>query len=1365
MDLSPFKAWGWGGRPPQDARPYWLTDRVLACVYEEDRESWNKSYRESYNSPGYVAYLRALAEELGALGAGRSVQLVNLSPALRAANAYACFGAVNPAGLGLCPLDIVCNICRQMHLWLTNSPANVVVLHARTCTRTERALAHFFAACHLIYSTWDVDNMHTATDRLPPLAAGAAAARGLLFGWLGEAAGGAAAAPPRPGNAAARGLLQGQWRYGEYLSMLLHHGAGLPATADTPLLLQKVVCSKLRCFAEAARGGGGSPRRSPRKGGATARGTLVKVFQRGRCVWSAGTSQAAFVAGDDTVAFGEVNVDVPGSSPAAVAAAEADGFFMHLMLDNAHAAPGAEASASAPPVLAEEEEEADKEVARLRERWEEAMDLGHLQFKGWVGGGQHEALLANIRAVQGAGLAPSRIPRALRAAGDASAGGSLASSASSTPARDPMRELARRAPTMYASGLPAEEAFGDGAPYGARDGALPIGDVEASEAGGGSSSSSGVSLYASPSGTSSSSPGASSGQGEPGFGATAAGAEEGGAACEAPGVSPRRGTSAAAELHHAKLVAVAAIVDRMASNAAAGTAAGAAGAAGGGSASDAAGLPPRPPGGSPAQAPLGDGLAALPPGSPASPLMLGRKPPPPPPPLPPSPSRPPGSDALVAVASGAAAAGPAAAAAAAATKAAGEAVEPQRGAGATLEAAPAGAAAPVASTSAAGATAAEPAGATEPAVGAAEGGGKSAPPPPPPLPPRAGGSPGRALPPPPLPLPGKSGPGKAPPLPPPPLPGTPARKGPPPPPPPPGTPAGAGGKGLPPPPPPPPSGGKAPPPPLPPGRRPPSPAAPPKAALAAPGGPKLRAFYWSKTAAQPGSVWAELRPVPPLQEPWEAALAQLFAVKPSGAGSAGAAPARGGARRERGAPTVKVLPLPRANNIAIMLTQFADFASHEAVRDAVLAGSEALGLERLSLLLQIAPSPDEAKALQAYRGPPEELSPPERFLLVLLGALVFRLQFRPLVRDALAGMDALRAACAEVRDSRHLRAVLAAALAAGNRLNAGTHRGGAEAVRLESLLKLGDVKATGGGAAPNGGGGGPERAATANGAVAAGAGQDGRPTAAAPPPPGLRTLLEFVAWVVHQQEQRGGGGSSNGGAPGRAAARETGWGGGARAGRGGFLAEELPSLGEAVRRMQTDVAEAMKTLELGMRAVKQELAKEEEAEAGAGAGGAGGAGADGPAAQRQAAFASELEAAAARRGRWSDGGADGGGSDSEQRRAADGGKGAARGPAAAAPPSPFVAMLRSFLDAAVEQQDALQEAARATDAEVRATTAFLGEAAEPEASAVFEQLQRFVAEFDHAHRKATRLAAAQQQAQPGARQAPRQQQQHEAVAN
>lgn len=53
------------------------------------------------------------------------------------------------------------------------------------------------------------------------------------------------------------------------------------------------------------------------------------------------------------------------------------------------------------------------------------------------------------------------------------------------------------------------------------------------------------------------------------------------------------------------------------------------------------------------------------------------------------------------------------------------------------------------------------------------------------------------------------------------------------------------------------------------------------------------------------------------------------------------------------AEVVKVIDLPRANNVSIMLTQFTSFKGGALqLRHAVLTGAK-LGLERLSLLLQV----------------------------------------------------------------------------------------------------------------------------------------------------------------------------------------------------------------------------------------------------------------------------------------------------------------------------------------------------------------------------------------------------------------------------
>lgn len=49
---------------------------------------------------------------------------------------------------------------------------------------------------------------------------------------------------------ARRRLLPGQLRYGDYFCTLLHREQQLPATYGQPLLLRRIVCSRLGCFAD-----------------------------------------------------------------------------------------------------------------------------------------------------------------------------------------------------------------------------------------------------------------------------------------------------------------------------------------------------------------------------------------------------------------------------------------------------------------------------------------------------------------------------------------------------------------------------------------------------------------------------------------------------------------------------------------------------------------------------------------------------------------------------------------------------------------------------------------------------------------------------------------------------------------------------------------------------------------------------------------------------------------------------------------------------------------------------------------------------------------------------------------------------------
>ncbi|BDA44285.1 hypothetical protein COCOBI_05-4690 [Coccomyxa sp. Obi] len=98
--------------------------------------------------------------------------------------------------------------------------------------------------------------------------------------------------------------------------------------------------------------------------------------------------------------------------------------------------------------------------------------------------------------------------------------------------------------------------------------------------------------------------------------------------------------------------------------------------------------------------------------------------------------------------------------------------------------------------------------------------------------------------------------------------------------------------------------------------------------------PKVKLLFWTKTPLKDGTIWLDLPNDKALLQPHlKNALHALFSQNPTALPTAG--------RREgRAAEVLKVVGLARANNVAIMLTQFADFKGDTAdIRAAVLLGA------------------------------------------------------------------------------------------------------------------------------------------------------------------------------------------------------------------------------------------------------------------------------------------------------------------------------------------------------------------------------------------------------------------------------------------
>lgn len=118
-------------------------------------------------------------------------------------------------------------------------------------------------------------------------------------------------------------------------------------------------------------------------------------------------------------------------------------------------------------------------------------------------------------------------------------------------------------------------------------------------------------------------------------------------------------------------------------------------------------------------------------------------------------------------------------------------------------------------------------------------------------------------------------------------------------------------------------------------------------------------------------------------------------------------------------------------------------------------------------MIRWTPSSDEELRLRLYTGELTQLGPAEQFLRTIidipylyqrLDVLLFMSSLPEEAANAEQSFKTLEVACHELRNSRLFKKLLEAVLKTGNRMNDGTFRGGAQAFKLDTLLKLSDVK-------------------------------------------------------------------------------------------------------------------------------------------------------------------------------------------------------------------------------------------------------------------------------------------------------------------
>ncbi|KAL2923013.1 Formin-like protein 6 [Bienertia sinuspersici] len=119
----------------------------------------------------------------------------------------------------------------------------------------------------------------------------------------------------------------------------------------------------------------------------------------------------------------------------------------------------------------------------------------------------------------------------------------------------------------------------------------------------------------------------------------------------------------------------------------------------------------------------------------------------------------------------------------------------------------------------------------------------------------------------------------------------------------------------------------------------------------------------------------------------------------------------------------------------------------------------------------MAPTKEEEIKLKDYNGDLSKLGAAERFLKGILDipfafkrveAMLYRANFDSEVKYLSKSFETLEVASEELKNSRLFLKLLEAVLQTGNRMNAGTNRGEVKAFKLDTLLKLVDIKGTDG---------------------------------------------------------------------------------------------------------------------------------------------------------------------------------------------------------------------------------------------------------------------------------------------------------------
>eukprot|EP00026_Physarum_polycephalum_P009988 Phypoly_transcript_10131.p1 GENE.Phypoly_transcript_10131~~Phypoly_transcript_10131.p1 ORF type:complete len:435 (+),score=80.74 Phypoly_transcript_10131:120-1307(+) len=226
----------------------------------------------------------------------------------------------------------------------------------------------------------------------------------------------------------------------------------------------------------------------------------------------------------------------------------------------------------------------------------------------------------------------------------------------------------------------------------------------------------------------------------------------------------------------------------------------------------------------------------------------------------------------------------------------------------------------------------------------------------------------------------------------------------------------------------------------------------------------MKHLHWSvipSNQLKSAEFWANISPAK-FTGINETELATLFSISP--------AKEREFAKKPKSAmPAEAILDIRKANNTAIILSQFR--LSPACIREKIAAMDESITTDQLIALHSILTSVSEQdmkafSKIEASQAP--SLNTSDLFVYELLSiphvesrvrSWVIQRQMKTHMEDLDTTLALVEKACNEVRSSTKFAALLKIILALGSILNRGTYLSNAKGFKLDSLLRLGEMKA------------------------------------------------------------------------------------------------------------------------------------------------------------------------------------------------------------------------------------------------------------------------------------------------------------------